>query len=145
MVEDEKIDGARIAADILNRMTPANKKRIVKEIQRSDPKIAEKIESNLFDFNDITTLNSQGVQVLIKEINHEDLVLSLKTASKEVKNVLFNSMTERKQKLVKDDFEALHRIRPAQVEEAQRRILSRLDELRTQGLIRSKSTNDFYV
>jgi len=145
MAEDEKIDGVRIAADILNKMSSANKERIVKEIQQKHPEIAEKIESNLFNFSDIAELTSQGVQVLIKEVEHDDLVLSLKTASSEVKEVLFNSMTERKQKLVEDDFEALSPVRPVQVEDAQKRILAKLDELRTQGLIRTKSSNDFWV
>lgn len=139
------MDGAKIAAQILSKMPVANRERLLKAMESKDPDIVVKVQDNLFDFNDIATLASQGVQILIKSIEHSDLVLSLKTASAEVKNAFFTNMTERKAALVKDDFNALPKVKLSDVEDAQRRILKILDDLRSSGQIRTQSKNDVWV
>lgn len=143
--KDEKVDGARIAADILSHMPSANKERILKEMSVRDPEILVKVQDNLLNFNDIASLTPQGMQVLIKSIEHNDLILSLKTASAEVKDAFFINMTERKAALVKEDFAALPKVKLSDVEEAQRRIMKKLEELRSSGQIRTQSKNDVWV
>ncbi len=143
--KDEAVNGPKIAALILSRMKGAQKERIVKAIQNSDPAIATKIEENLFNFDEIADLPNASVQVLLQNISPKDLVVSLKTASEKVKTIIFLNMSERKQQIVKDDFQALAPTRLSDVEEAQRRILGKLDELRTAGLLRTQSKNDIWV
>lgn len=143
--KDEKVDGAKIAADILSRMPAAHREKVVKAMEKVDPAVTVKVAERLFDFNDIATLTPQGAQVLINAVDHKDLVISLKTASSEVKEVLFGNMSQRKAQLVKDDFTALPKIRISEVEDAQRRILKILDELRSSGQIRTQSKNDIWV
>lgn len=142
---EESIDGASIAAQILNRMPSANKERIVRAIQTSAPEIAIKIEANLFNFEEIADLTPQGAQLLMKEVKHEDLLLSLKRASANVKKILFEGVSERRLQIIQEDFERLPPTRLSEVEDAQRRILEKLDELRKAGLIRTQSKNDLWV
>jgi flagellar motor switch protein FliG len=87
--KDETVDGPKIAAQILNRMRTPNKERILQQIATSDPHLAQKISDNVFSFEDIADLMPQGAQLLIKEIEHKDLIVSLKSASDKVKNILF--------------------------------------------------------
>lgn len=143
--KDEKVDGAKIAADILNRMQSKNRDRILRDMETRDPEILVKVQEKLFDFNDIASLTPQGMQVLIKSIEHNDLIMSLKTASIEVKEAFFTNMTERKAALVKEDFESLPKVKLTDVEDAQRRIIKKLDELRSSGQIRTQSKNDVWV
>lgn len=142
---DEAVNGPKVAADILSRMKPAVQARLQKAIEAVDPAIAEKIAANIIRFDSIIELNTKGLQVLLKEIPHEDLVLSLKTASQTVKDVLFNNMSERKQTMVRDDLAALPPTRLSEIEQAQRRIVQKMDELRTSGAIRTGSGNDVWV
>ena len=143
--DDEAVDGPKIAADILSRMKPAVQARIQKAIEAVDPAIAQKIADNIIRFDSIIELNTKGLQVLLKEIPHQDLVLSLKTASQTVKDILFNNMSERKQTMVREDLAALPPTRLSEIEQAQRRIVLKMDELRISGAIRTDSKNDVWV
>lgn len=145
MDQDEPVDGPRVAAEILKRMPSKDQARLVKAIEDSHPEIAKQIQENLFTFNDIAELTTQGLQVLIREIDHRDLVISLKRASEKVKQALFSNMSERKRKMVEDDFAALPPTHIEDVEQAQRRIIAKADELRTNGIIRSGSTKDVWI
>lgn len=143
--EDEAVDGPGIAAQILNRMSSENKARIVKSIQQSNPELATKIEEKLFNFEEIADLTPQGMQLLLKEVAHADVVLSLKKASPHVKSALMQNISERKQQMLEEDFINLPPVKLTDVENAQRRILFKLDELRKAGLIRTQSKNDVWV
>lgn len=142
---DEVVDGPAVAAKILNSMRPQNRERIVKAIQGANPDLALRIEERLYNFEEIAELQPAGVQILIKEIEHRDLVLSLKTASANVKRVLFENMSERRQQIVDEDFASLPPVKLRDVEEAQRRIMQKLSALRTAGLLKTQSKNDIWV
>jgi flagellar motor switch protein FliG len=141
----EAVNGPKVAADILSRMAPAVQARLQKAIERVDPVIAQKIAANVIRYDSIIELNAKGLQTLLKEVPHGDLVLALKTASQAVKDVLFNNMSERKGALVKDDLAALPPTKLSEIEAAQQRILRRVDDLRTSGAIRTDSKNDLWV
>ena len=143
--DGESVNGPKVAADILSRMKPAVQARLQRAIEAVDPAIAQKIADNIIRFDSIIELNTKGLQVLLKEIPHQDLVLSLKTASQTVKDILFNNMSERKQTMVQEDLAALPPTRLSEIEQAQRRIVLKMDELRTSGAIRTDSKNDLWV
>ena len=143
--EDEKVNGPRIAAQILKNMKLSSKEKIVKAIEKRSPGLAKSINDNLFRFDDIIELTPQGVQTLVKEVEHDDLVLSLKLASPKAKEVILQNMSERKKNLVESDFESLGQVRKSEVEDAQKRILGVLEQLRSQGLVRSKATSEVWV
>lgn len=144
--EDEKVDGPKVAAAILNRMSPADKTRLMSAIKGKAPNIAKKIEENVLAFEDIATLAPQGIQLLIKEIDHKDLVLSLKDAKEEVKQAILSNMTQRKRTSVEEDLASIASTTSAsEAQEAQKNIIRRLDELRTKGLIRSFGKHDVWV
>ncbi len=143
--EDEKVNGPRIAAQILKNMKLSSKEKIVKAIEKRSPGLAKSINDNLFRFDDIIELTPQGVQTLVKEVEHDDLVLSLKLASPKAKEVILQNMSERKKNLVESDFESLGQVRKSEVEDAQKRILGILEQLRSQGLVRSQATSEVWV
>lgn len=143
--EDEKVNGPRIAAQILKNMKLSSKEKIVKAIEKRSPGLAKSINDNLFRFDDIIELTPQGVQTLVKEVEHDDLVLSLKLASPKAKEVILQNMSERKKNLVESDFESLGQVRKSEVEDAQKRILGVLEQLRSQGLVRSQAISEVWV
>ena len=143
--EDEIVDGPAAAARILNHMRGSDRQRLMKAITAANPEAARKITANLFTFEDIVNLTHQSVQRLIKEVEHRDLVLSLKLASDAVKQHLYQNMSERKRELVKEDLAALLPAPQSEAEEAQRRVIARIDELRSQGILRSGSDKDLWV
>ena len=136
MSEDEKVDGPRIAAEILRRLNPAHREKLMKAIAASDPVISKKISVNIITFDEIAELTDQSVQILIKEVDHYDLVVSLKKTNDKVKETLLSNMSARKRQVVEEDFANLPPKKVTEVDEAQQRILSKIEELRTAGSIR---------
>ena len=143
--EDEKVNGPRIAAEILKKMRISQKEKIVQAIEVKSPALAKKISESLFNFDDIKELTPQGLQTLIKEADYNDLLLSFKLASAEVQGLFLQNMSERKREMLKADFESLPPTKKSEIEEAQKRILMKVDELRTQGAIRTQSTNEIWI
>jgi len=143
--DSEEVNGPKIAADILNRMPAEKRKALTEAIQKKSPEAAQKIQESLFNFDDLLNISAQGLQVLLGAISQGDLVLSLKTASNEVRDILFSNMTERKKTQVQEDFALLPPVRLSEVEAAQKRILTKLDELRTAGLVRSSKDTGVWV
>lgn len=135
MSGDEKIEGGKIAAKILNSMPAAKKQRLLEAIRGKNSEAYQHIEENILNYEDIVEIADRGLQLLIKEVDHKDLVLSLKLASAEVKSALFRNMSQNKACIVKEDFAALPPTPRAEVEGAQKRIVQKIDELRTAGLI----------
>ncbi|MCI5064490.1 hypothetical protein MRY87_02065 [bacterium] len=145
MTEDEKVDGTKVAAEILKRMDGPAQTRIVANIEAAAPELAEKIQENLFRFDDIAELPDRGVQVLVQSVNHHDLVLSLKTAAPTTKQRILENVSERKKNLIAADEASQGPIKLSEVESAQKRILNTLDELRSSGKVRTGSSHDIWV
>ena len=143
--QEKSLNGARIAARILNRMSSTNKVKIFQAIANTNPNIAAKIEENLVRFEDIAELNSKSVQTLIRHINSRDLALSLKLAQPEVKDAILKNLSERARKIVIEDVETLNDIKTADVEDAKRRIIKILEDLQEQGAILSANKGGVYV
>ncbi|MCB9030459.1 MAG: hypothetical protein H6619_05355 [Deltaproteobacteria bacterium] len=143
--QDERVNGPKIAAQILKNMGNRRKDAIVKRIKARSPKLADKIEENMFSFEDLTDLTPQGMQTLIKEVAHEDIVISFKLASADVQQMFLRNMSERKKDMLQADFEDLGPVRKTDVDLAQRRILEKLDQLRSAGLVLTQGENDIWV
>lgn len=145
-MEDETINGAKIAAEILNRMDPERKDRIVKKIQAADPQIAGKIEENLFSFEEIATLTPKSLQMLLSQVAREDLVLAMKASSADVQNKIFDNMSSRHAQMLEEEILSLAPTLASQAREAQRRILEQLENLRREGKILTEGAGrDLYV
>ena len=133
--EDEIVDGPAIAAQILSRMDSASKERIVASLKVSQPSLAAKIENKLLSFDEIADLTPPSIQTLIKSVDYKDLLLSLKTASRLVKEILFQNMSERKRDMLNEDFKALPPVRLSDVEAAQQEIVNVAKRLEAEGKV----------
>ena len=142
---DEKVDGPKVAAQILSSMRASDRERIVSAMKEKAPELTVRVEANLFTFEDIADLTPQGLQLLLSEIPQPDLTLALKRASTKLQTIFFANMTDRKCKSVKEDLITLPPQPIKDVEDAQQRILKRLDELRTAGRILTQGKHDVWV
>lgn len=146
MSKDEEVNGARIAAQILSRMKPDNRERVVKAMTRRAPEIMIKVKEAIFTFNDIPNLNAQGLQLLANTVEHRDLVLSLADAPKPVAEAFLTNMSGRKAQIISEDIAvAAQKGSPKDIEGARKRILDIIEKLRSEGQIRSEDNQDIWV
>jgi len=89
----------------------------------------------MFVFEDIVTLDNRSIQRVIREADNEDLLLSLKVSSEEVKDVVFRNMSTRMVESFKEEMQYMGPVRLRDVEEAQSRIVTIIRKLEDSGEI----------
>jgi len=124
--------GIQAVVEVLNSVDRSTERTILDELEVQDPELSEEIKKRMFVFEDIVTLDNRAIQRVIREVENEDLQLSLKVASEEVQQIIFNNMSQRMAETFKEEMEFMGPVRLRDVEEAQQRIVGtirRLEEL----------------
>lgn len=142
---DEKVDGPKIAASIINSMPSERRERLLSAIQKAAPETFREVKANIFSFDDLPNVIGNGLQVLIRECDHEDLVLVLRHSSNAIRATLFANMSERKRSSVIEDLEQLGNVSAQKVTAAKDRLLARIEELRTAGIIVTRDNSDILI
>ena len=75
----------RLAADILNMLGTAIEGTVIESIREQDADLAQKITDKMFTFEDLQKLDNKSVQMVLKEVSTDMLVIALKGASTELK------------------------------------------------------------
>lgn len=139
------IGGVKFAAELLNTVDRNSEKFIFDELGGRDRDLADQIRKLMFVFEDITTLDSPGMQALIKNIDQPDIIVALKNASDEVQAAFFSNMSKRVQDLVREEMEYA-RPRARDVVSAQQRIVAKVRELEERGeLVVARGGEDEFV
>ncbi|MEK4030197.1 MULTISPECIES: flagellar motor switch protein FliG [Bacillaceae] len=127
--------GVEAVVEVLNGVDRATEKTILDSLEIQDPELAEEIKKRMFVFEDIVTLDNRSIQRVIRDCENEDLLLSLKVSSEEVKEVVFRNMSTRMVETFKEEMEFMGPVRLRDVEEAQSRIVSTIRRLEEAGEI----------
>ena len=131
----EKIGGVDSVAEILNLVDRATEKGILEGLEAEDPDLVEEIRRLMFVFEDIRLVNDKGIQSVLKEVDNDELALSLKTASEDLQELIFRNMSERASQLIREDMEYMGPVRLSDVEQAQQRIVDIVRRLEDAGEI----------
>ncbi len=127
--------GIEAVVDVLNGVDRATERTILEELAYKDPELAEEIKKRMFVFEDIVTLDNRAIQLVIRDCDNEDLILALKVASEEVKEVIFKNMSTRMRETFQEELEVMGPVRLRDVEEAQGRIVGVIRRLEESGEI----------
>ncbi len=120
---------------VLNGVDRTTEKTILDALEIQDPELAEEIRKRMFVFEDVVTLDNRSIQRIVRDCENEDLILSLKVSSEEVKEVLFKNMSQRMAESFQEEMEVMGPVRLRDVEEAQSRIVSIIRRLEESGEI----------
>jgi len=127
--------GVDAVVEVLNGVDRTTEKTILDALEIQDPELAEEIRKRMFVFEDIVTLDNRSIQRIIRDCENEDLILSLKVSSEEVKEVLFRNMSQRMAESFQEEIDVMGPVRLKDVEEAQSRIVSTIRRLEESGEI----------
>ncbi|MFS0595182.1 flagellar motor switch protein FliG [Peribacillus frigoritolerans] len=125
--------GVEAVVDVLNGVDRSTERTILDALEIQDPELAEEIKKRMFVFEDIVTLDGRAIQRVVRESDNEDLKLSLKVASDEVKEIVFRNMSKRMVETFQEEMEFMGPVRLRDVEEAQSRIVSVIRKLEETG------------
>ncbi|HUE29487.1 MAG TPA: flagellar motor switch protein FliG [Verrucomicrobiae bacterium] len=116
--------GAKLVADILNVGDEALAARIFGHLEAHAPEVAEAIRGLMLTFEDLLRLDDRSMQVVLKEIARDDLMLALKTASPAMREKIFGNLTQRTAEILQEDLGVMGPVRLKDVEQAQARIVA---------------------
>ena len=137
-----KFGGVKAAAEVLNLLGSSIETTVLDYIRDSDGELAQKIMDNMFGFDDIIKLDDKSVQALLREIQSESLVVALKGASPELRELVFKNMSTRAAETLRDDLETRGPVRVSEVEAEQKEILKTVRRLVDEGQIQLPGSGD---
>lgn len=127
--------GIRTVAEILNFIGTANETAVIDAIREYDPDLAQKILDEMFVFENLLDLDDRSVQMLLREIQSDSLVLALKGASEGLREKIFKNMSQRAAEMLREDLESKGPVRLSEVEAEQKEILKVVRRLADEGQI----------
>jgi flagellar motor switch protein FliG len=127
------LGGARTAAEILNFISSAEEAEIIENLRQHDPELAQKILDEMFVFDNLLDLDDRGMQLLLREVQSESLVIALKGANEELREKVFKNMSQRAADMLREDLESKGPVRLSEVEAEQKEILSSARRLADEG------------
>ncbi len=132
-VSGSKLGGVASAAQVMGSLDRAAETSILTAMDEVDPDLANEIRNLRFTYEDLLKIDDHGLQLVLKEINQEDLLVSLKTASEDLQDKIFSNMSERAATMLKEDLESLGPTKISEVEKAQQKIVSTCKRLEEEG------------
>lgn len=127
--------GVKVAANIMNNLESALEGELMEAIKEVDEQLGEEIEDLMFVFDNLVDIDDRDVQILLREVNPDSLVLALKGADNRVQEKIFKNMSKRASELLRDDLDAKGPVRVSEVEQSQKEILAIARRLAEDGEI----------
>ncbi|QZA79390.1 flagellar motor switch protein FliG [Deefgea tanakiae] len=127
--------GVQMAADMLNFMGSAVETSAVANIREYDPELAQKIQDKMFTFDNILDIDDRGIQLLMREIQSDSLIIALKGTSQALREKIFKNMSQRAAEMLREDLEAKGPVKLSEVEGEQKEILKIVRRLADEGQI----------
>jgi len=118
------LGGVKRAADIMNYLDSSVEGQLMDAIRDVDEGLSSQIEDLMFVFDNLADVDDRGIQVLLREVSSDVLVMALKGADEAIKEKIFKNMSKRAAELLRDDLEAKGPVRVSDVETAQKEILT---------------------
>ncbi|MDD3379835.1 MAG: flagellar motor switch protein FliG [Rugosibacter sp.] len=127
--------GIRHAAEILNFVGRTVETTIVDSVREYDPELAQKILDEMFIFENLLEIDDRGIQLLLREVQSDALIIALKGASPDLRDKIFKNMSQRAAEMLKEDLESKGPVRLSEVESQQKEILKIAHRLAEEGQI----------
>lgn len=139
--------GVTTAAEILNFMGGTLEAEMMDKVRSFDPDLAQKIEDKMFVFENVLDVDDRGIQLILREVQSEALIVALKGASEELREKIFKNMSSRAAEMMREDLESKGPVKLSEVESNQKEILKVVKRLSDEGQIAlgGKGDEDAYV
>ena len=142
VVSDNKLGGVEVVAAVMSSLDRNTEIAILTSMDEIDTDLANKIRKIRFSFEDLIKVDDTGIQILIKEVNQEELLIALKTASDELKEKLYTNIGL---VMLKDQLKGLGPTKISDIKKAQQNIIKVCKQLEKEGKILLSDQRDDYV
>jgi flagellar motor switch protein FliG len=134
-IRKASLGGIKTAAEMINLMGTVIEGTVLESIRSHDPDLAQKIMDKMFVFDDVMKLDDKAIQMILKEVASESLIVALKGASPELRDKFLSNMSSRAAESLREDLESRGPMRLSEVEAQQKEILKIVRRLADEGQI----------
>jgi flagellar motor switch protein FliG len=134
-IRKASLGGIKTAAEMINLMGTVIEGTVLESIRGHDPELAQKIMDKMFVFDDVLKLDDKAIQMILKEVASESLIVALKGAQPELKEKFLSNMSSRAAETLREDLESRGPMRLSEVETQQKEILKIVRRLADEGQI----------
>ncbi|VWX60294.1 flagellar motor switching and energizing component [Burkholderiales bacterium 8X] len=134
-IKKPSLGGAKTAAGMINLLGAGVDTAAMEAIREHDEDLAQQIADLMFVFDDVMKLDDKSLQLVLKEIASETLVVALKGAAPPLRDKFLSNMSSRAAESLREDLESRGPMRLSEVEAQQKEILKALRRLADEGQI----------
>jgi len=143
----QAVGGVRSVAEICNRLDREVSRKMLEEIEITNPELALEIRNLMVTFDDLLLIDDQGIREILQRVDKKALTLALKGTMPELQNRFFANMSTKAVELMKEEMEYMGQVRVKDVSNAQRQVVDVLRDLDEKGIVSLSGTagEDAYV
>lgn len=146
-LKKQSMGGVKVAAEIMNYFNGETEAVVMDGLKEYDEELAQEIMDTMFVFDDIIEIDDKGIQVMLREVQSETLIIALKGTTAEMKEKIFKNMSSRAAEMMREDLESKGPVKLSEVEAQQKQMLQIVRRLGDEGqiMIGGKGGDDEYV
>ncbi|WP_343526597.1 flagellar motor switch protein FliG [Sphingomonas sp.] len=137
--------GSREAAKILSSARKSTEQRVMPKLFKIDRDVAKQIEEALFIFENLLEMDDKNLGTLIRNVDGEILIRSLKGADEAARERFLGCMSSRAAAGIRDEMEGRGPMKLSEVLEAQKAMIAVARNLAKEGTIMMGGGEDDYV
>ncbi len=122
-INKSPVGGIRTAAEIINFMGSAAEASVLDNLRQFDEDLAQKIMDQMIVFENLMDIDDRGIQLVLREVEYDALVVALKGAAQELRDKIYKNMSNRAAETLREELEVMGPVRVSEVENQQKKIL----------------------
>lgn len=144
-LKSSSVGGVKVAANILNFMDSGQDEQILGVIGEVDGELGVRIRDLMFVFDNLAEIDDRAMQAILREVPNDKLSVALRGAEAKVREKITSNMSQRAAEILVEDMEARGPVRLAEVEAAQKEILSLVRKMADAGTIQLAAKAEAFV
>lgn len=131
----EQHGGVKAVAELFNRMDRSLSQSALEMVEERSQDLAVQIRNLMFVFDDLASVEDQGIREIVNRADKKALTVALKGASEDIRNRFFNNMSKRAVEMLREEMELMGAVRLREVEKAQQEVVAIARKLEEEGVI----------
>ena len=135
LARTQRRDAHEMMAEIFNNLDRQTENKFLAALEERNRESADRIKALMFTFEDLSRMDSTGIQTLLRSVDKSKMVMALKGASESLREMFFGNMSERAGKIMKEEMASMGPVRLKEVDEAQMYMVQLAKDLAARGEI----------
>lgn len=128
--------GEQHLAAILRQLNVQAEFNIMEALEKDDPEMAERIQAQIYSFDELLYLNANEIRRLVEAISEQDIwAMALKGSGRELSSHILSALSLNRAADISDRMQELGAVPLKEIETHRREIMKKAEELEKEGII----------